>query len=659
MKKSLSILVRFGLFATLSWWFGPISLASSVVGDPTISLSGAQIRESSPAAADFNGDGRKEIVVGGPDGILYVAASDGTRWSVVWSHQTALEINAANPPTPHADNVIISSPAIADLDNDGHLDIVVTVGGATHNPDFSARRNGGVLIYRYEYAWSFRLTEQAKYNSVSTRCENSAGKWQGWPQPCIDQVGSGPGEGLPDGLWEGLETAPALGDLDGDGDLEIVVNSLDRRIHAWHHTGEVVNGWPISQWEGDALWRGGISSPALGDLDRDGLPEVVVGTMSPYVNGEQDQNATLWAINGDSTNVPGFPVKTEQHMHSSPALGDIDGDGYLEIVSGVGRGISTGRQNIVYAWNHDGTLLPNWPRETTNPMLAPPALGDIDGDGQLEVVIGEGDIYITNDNKLYAWNADGSLVPGMPCMPPTPNYGSSSYPMMYSPVIADIDGDGTTEILITHVGAWGIVVVEPNGAVSDATSHTTQGALYSSPLVDDIDNDGQLEVITAGEHFFNNSKGAIWIWDENGSTTARQPWPMFHRDYRRTGYAERSPILGFPRSVILFHQMDPGTPGRGYLSLWNAGGGAFEWSLRASNSAIEVTPASGSLTGTATVAVVVDASVLSPGWMEVGTLTGTATSGGEAIAGSPGTATVRVFTGDVSRIHVPLVLVRH
>ncbi|MBN2391084.1 MAG: VCBS repeat-containing protein [Anaerolineae bacterium] len=651
--KMHRVALRFmGLLIILFSLKGP---STSVQAYPTASkipLSGKQIKESSPATADFNGDGYKEIVVGGPDGILYVAAFNGSSWSVVWSRQTALEINAANPDTTHADNVIVSSPAIADLDNDGHLDIVVTVGGPTHNPDLSARRNGGVLIYRYNSAWDFSLTEQATYNTSSGKCENGSGQWRGWPQPCIDQVGAGAGEGLPDGLWDGIETTPALGDLDGDGDLEIVINSLDRRIHAWHHTGEVVAGWPISQWDGDNLWRGGISSPALGDIDNDGLPEVVVGTMSPYVNGQQDQNATLWAINGDSSLVPGFPIQTEQHIHSSPALGDIDGDGYLEIVSGVGRGITTGRQNIVYAWNHDGTPLPNWPRETTNPMLAPPALGDIDGDGELEVVIGEGDIYITNDNKLYAWNADGSLVPGFPVTSPTPNYGTNSFPMMYSPVLVDFDGDGATEILITHVAAWGLVTIEPNGT-SDAVSHETVGALYSAPLVDDVDNDGNLETIVAGEDFFNSNKGAIWIWDENGTTSSAQPWPMFHHDAQRTGLITPAPKLDFPDTTRLFHdQSDPSITQTGYVYLANAGGETFDWTLSASVG-ISLNQLSGS--GEGSVSFNVDLTGLPSGWSEMGTITASATFNGKPIMGSPQTATVYVFIGDVAHVYLPII----
>lgn len=94
-------------------------------------------------------------------------------------------------------------------------------------------------------------------------------------------MGGGPTWGSPDGYWDGIFSGAAVGDIDGDGDLEVVWEGEDRRIHAYHHNGTVVAGWPFYRWNGDPLARGGISSPALGDIDSDGLLEIVVGGTSP------------------------------------------------------------------------------------------------------------------------------------------------------------------------------------------------------------------------------------------------------------------------------------------------------------------------------------------------------------------------------------------
>jgi len=79
-------------------------------------------------------------------------------------------------------------------------------------------------------------------------------------------------------------------------------------------------------------------------------------------------------------------------VESSPALGDIDGDGKLEIVVGS-------NDDKLYALNgEDGSVL--WSYTTGGDIVSSPALGDIDGDGKLEIVVG------SNDDKLYALNGE-------------------------------------------------------------------------------------------------------------------------------------------------------------------------------------------------------------------------------------------------------------
>ena len=594
--------------------------------------------------------------------MLYVVStSNGVDWSVVWSRQGNDDILEADPPTPRTTNEIHASPAIADLDGDGHLDIVIAMGGDIHVSK-DKRENGGVLVYRYNSAWDFSLIE-----------ELSADGSRGWPQPRIDQVGAGPGYGDPDDLWDGIITTPALGDLDGDGDLEIVVAGIDRRFHAWHHTGEVVEGWPIYRYAedgsdtGDNLLRGShLSSPALGDIDGDGLPEVVVGTMSPPWDRKTDPDynkGTVWAINGDSTNVPGFPLETEQYIHSSPALGDIDNDGQLEIVVGVGWGTS-GRQNIVYAWNHDGTSLPNWPQETAGVMSAPPALGDIDNDGELEIVIGCGnhikrDSCGDGDAKLYAWNADGTSVPNFPVEPPTPTSWlpeGNSYAMPFNPILADFDGDGDVEILVAHIAAEGITIVDPDGTTFDHTSYPFPGGgLYAPPVVDDIDSDGDLEMLAGGGRY----NGVIRIWDESGPNNSELPWPMFRRNVLRNGRYPVPPQLGFASELRFYHQEGSGATETLHTAIKNLGEVEFDWQITNPITTLQVNPTSGTvLTQTNVQFVVTTTSYLTSTWHNLGNLDVSGTVDGEHIFYSPMSVPVWLYVGDISRVYLPLTL-RH
>ncbi len=523
--------------------FHSVPALSGIYPSQVVTLSGKRILYSNLATADFNNDGYKEIVAGGSDGILYVVSTtDGTNWSTVWERQCNLDIEAGGPPTHRSVNEIASDPAIVDLDKDGHLDIIVTMGGDIHVEDINDRENGGVLVYRYNNAWDFSIIE-------SLAADGS----RGWPQPRIDRVGKHPGFGNPDGLWDGIMTSPGIGDLDGDGDFEIVVVGIDRRIYAWHHTGEIVDGWPIYRFDengndrNDALTRGGLSSPALGDIDNDGKVEVVVATMSPPWDFDQPVSSTnpnysystIWAWDGDSTPVSGFPIVTEQIILSSPALGDIDGDGFLEIVVGTGGDTLPGRQNMVSAYNHDGTSLPNWPIETHGPMPASPSLADIDQDGTLEVIIGCGTRYWETDcgngtAKLYAWNADGSNVPGFPAQPESASFWKdTSSSMPFNPIVADYDGDGVLDILITQTGSWGVTLVGKNGVTKEKREiNIEQTGLFSSPVINDIDNDGLFEIVAAGG---TTSNGMIFIWDETGSASSSAPWPMGRKNLYRTG----------------------------------------------------------------------------------------------------------------------------
>lgn len=495
--------------------------AAPAVEGTQVLLGGDLIRHASAGSADFDGDGDLEIVVGTRDGMLHVIAHDGANWSPVWSRQTAEDINAASPPNPQSTNQIESASVIADLDNDGRLEIVVTTGGLPRD-----EYNGGLLVYEYQSGggWSFVIDGD-------------------WPQPKLDIVGGGAGAGSPDGYWDGIYGSPAAGDLDGDGDLEIVFQGEDRRIHVYHHDGTVVEGWPLSRDNGDPILRGGISSPALGDLDGDGLPEIVVGSINPEWAGEGTTpdytKAAVWALNGDSTLVEGWPQYANDWVDSSPALGDIDDDGELEVIVGTGRdGISQGDTggHYVYAWNTDGTSVAGWPRPTGANMASSPALADLDEDGVLDVIIGCGAEEASDCHNLYAWHGDGSNVPGFPMQPVDVNpWAHKPRRMPFPPVVADIDGDNHLEILLTMAGSNGVSVVNHDGMMSTDYSRVQDEyfGMLAPPLVADVDNDGLLETVGAGAG--SEGEAAIYIWDEVASASAARPWPMFHRDSRRSG----------------------------------------------------------------------------------------------------------------------------
>jgi WD40 repeat protein/chitodextrinase len=190
-----------------------------------------------------------------------------------------------------------------------------------------------------------------------------------------------------------------------------------------------------------------------------------------------------------------WPKDTGAPVNSSPVLGDLDGDNILEIVVGSDN-------NKVYAWKPDGTLMPGWPVTTGDSVRSSPALADLDGDGRLDVIVG------SFDNKVYAWNFNGSLLPGWPAVT-----GSVVYS---SPAIGDIDGDQRPEVIVgsfdNKVYAW-----NADGTLVRGWPKPTGLFVYSSPALADIDKDGLAEVIVGTD---NNR---VFAW--NGDGTDVEGWP--------------------------------------------------------------------------------------------------------------------------------------
>jgi hypothetical protein len=329
-----------------------------------------------------------------------------------------------------------------------------------------------------------------------------------------DELGSGGGANRPDGHPDGFISTPSLGDIDGDGDMEIVIGGMDRRIHALHHDGTYVLGWPLD-WNNYRFYRESRSTASLADMDGDGVLDIIIGSNN-YVKPACPNPYIFYAIKSNTLPIPGFPISTTQNIESSPAMGDINNDGALDIVFGTGDfNENCGQKSDgkkVYAIDNLGQPLPGWPVRTDANMVNSPALGDLDNDGTPEVVI-------HTQDTLYAWHGDGSLVDGFPV--------KGEYNLRHSsPVLADVDGDSEVEIILASGQVYG-----PNGELEQQ-----RNKLQSQVVVTDQDDDGLLE--TVGANHFNYHIGlhlTVYIFHETGDANGALPWPMFHRSPDRAG----------------------------------------------------------------------------------------------------------------------------
>jgi hypothetical protein len=449
---------------------------------------GSMFKHASPTLADIDNNGTQEILVGNTNGTFYCVNHDG---NFRWTYYTGAPIQ--------------STPLAVDCDGDGRLEI------------FFGCDNG--LLYGL---------------NADGQCLS---QW-GWPKSPGSAFG-----------YKEVFPSPAAGDLDGDGNLEIVVGTWGHYITAWHSEGPLA----FQYYNADTVW----SSPAVADIDLDGQDEVIIGADCwGGVNWPYARGGLLYAFEGNGAIMPGWPKQLPQVIWSSPAIADLDGDSFPDIVVGTGlfwQNTSPGASNylsyadgkFVYAFNYRGDSLPGWPVRTGNNNFSSPAVADIDGDGFYEVAIG------SMDYNTYVLNHDGSQ-----------RWVTRYYdvPKLGSPAIADINSDGLLDVIMAEGG--NLTARDPNGGMF--LNQNVGGNIFNCPAVGDIDQDGRVEVIVATG--MDGETGLLASYEAGTFNPALMPWPMFRRNARHTGgyNYEEVPDMWPPEEVKSRGYLAEGFTGAGF-----------------------------------------------------------------------------------------------
>ncbi|MEA2472290.1 MAG: hypothetical protein QOE06_205, partial [Thermoleophilaceae bacterium] len=270
-------------------------------------------------------------------------------------------------------------------------------------------------------------------------------------------------DGFPKQLPSDGESSPAFADLDGDNRNELIFATADGIVHAMRPDGSELPGWPV---HGDPLplhtggraFKSGdvpastsygtvLSSVAVGDLDRDGSPEVVVTDFEGKVYARDARGKLLWKKETDPA-FSGKPLspfdnvrngnrnRTQHGFLASPVLADLDGNdgGRLEVVLAA-------MDRHVYALQDDGSSVPGYPvlvvdlkkvksiDPTTHAIefdntktgssgdaldllqgaiVDTPAVGNVAGDSKPDIVVGTNEEYYTTEGDEGGTNVSGN-----------------------------------------------------------------------------------------------------------------------------------------------------------------------------------------------------------------------------------------------------------
>jgi hypothetical protein len=266
--------------------------------------TGNNRESSSPVVADLDQDGDLEIIFASSDRNLYVWHQDGTAFSANW-------------PKAMEDVNRWSDPVAADFDADGKLEIVSVA------------------------------------NTTITMWETDGSVKPGWPVR---------------GRW--TFGKPSVGDVDNDGKPELVIGDYGYGLFAFNEDGTYAEGWPVTFNGIYMVW-----APIIGDINGDGKQEIIVTN-----HNTNPAHILIYSSKGELIASKKLFAKS---LIASPAITDLDNDGILELI------VCTYDTREIYVWelqnSNAATAHLDWPFPRGNPQCTgclplrhPPELEPID-----------------------------------------------------------------------------------------------------------------------------------------------------------------------------------------------------------------------------------------------------------------------------------------
>ena len=287
-------------------------------------------------------------------------------------------------------------------------------------------------------------------------------------------------QGLPYTSITTVKSSPLVIDINNDSVYEIFFGDNSGYFHGIDNLGNSLDGFPI-ELEGTSkeIW----GSPAAADIDNDGEIEIIITS----------KNQHCYII--DQYGNIELDYSTDQYLMGTPSLVNLDNDNYLEIVF---AGYTS--SGDIFAINHDGTNVTNFPININDKVLRGMAVYDLNDNGKDDIVVA------TENEKLVKIIYDDGT---------TFNLFSSDNKFKTAPSV--IDNNGQIIVVVGDIGGnfYGIYL---DGSL--AFNIVTGNDINAEPGFIEIDN--QLAI------FFGSEDGKLYGIDINGNNL--DGWPQYIGD---------------------------------------------------------------------------------------------------------------------------------